>query len=323
MRARAPELAVELLGKPSFRAGHEWRWGRKGSLSVVVSGDKAGMWFDHEAGEGGGFADLVGRDLGMARSDANDWIADRIGMRARHQPPGRRADRAAPDVPAPNAPTPPKPQIHAQDGRRDREDVATPAMSRTEDTATRAERIWAAARPAEPDHPYLVAKRTAPLSLRMDAGGRLVVPLQDVEGALHSLEFIATDGTKRFLAGGAKRGHFCVIGAEPAGLADPSKPLLICEGWATAASLHLATGHAVIAAMDAGNLLPVAHALRARFPAADLVLVADNDAKPDRGANPGVEAARKASQAVDARLAVPEAQATPTISSARMEQTRS
>ena len=70
-------------------------------------------------------------------------------------------------------------------------------------------------------------------------------------------------------------------------------------------SLHIATGHTVIAAMDAGNLLPVAEALHARFPAADLVLVADNDTKPDRDTNPGVEAARKAAMAVDARIAVP------------------
>ena len=33
-----------------------------------------------------------------------------------------------------------------------------------------------------------------------------------------------------------------------------------CEGWATGASLHIATGHTVIAAMDAGNLMPVAEA---------------------------------------------------------------
>ncbi len=96
------------------------------------------------------------------------------------------------------------------------------------------------------------------------------------------------------------------MGAEPAPLAEPTGPLLICEGWATGASLHMATGHTVIAAMDAGNLLPVAEALRARFPEADLVLVADNDTKPDRDTNPGVEAARKAALAVDARLAVPE-----------------
>jgi putative DNA primase/helicase len=58
--------------------------------------------------------------------------------------------------------------------------------------------------------------------------------------------------------------------------------------------------------MDAGNLMPVAEALRARFPAADLVLVADNDTKPDRDTNPGVEAARKVALAVDGRLAVPD-----------------
>ncbi len=26
LRARLPELAVEILGKPNFRAGQEWRW---------------------------------------------------------------------------------------------------------------------------------------------------------------------------------------------------------------------------------------------------------------------------------------------------------
>ena len=53
LRARMPELCVELLGKPRFRAGREWRWGRKGSLSVIIAGTKAGVWFDHEAGDGG------------------------------------------------------------------------------------------------------------------------------------------------------------------------------------------------------------------------------------------------------------------------------
>jgi putative DNA primase/helicase len=296
LRARVPELAVELLGQPTFRAGQEWRWGRKGSLSVVIAGPRAGMWFDHEAGKGGGFVDLVGRDLGMARSDASDWIADRIGMVSRHRPAGRRAGRAVPRAVAANAPVPPQPQPDAD-----------PAVSRTEDAAGRAARIWTAAGPAPADHPYLAAKRVAPLALRTDTGSRLIVPLQDVDGTLHSLEFIAPDGAKRFLAGGAKRGHFAVVGADSAPLAEPSGPLLICEGWATGASLHMATGHTVISAMDAGNLLPVAEALRARFPGADLVVVADNDTRPGRDANPGVDAARKAALAADARIAVPEA----------------
>jgi putative DNA primase/helicase len=41
LRARAPELAVELLGEPTLRAGREWCWGCKGSLSVVVVGARA------------------------------------------------------------------------------------------------------------------------------------------------------------------------------------------------------------------------------------------------------------------------------------------
>lgn len=310
LRARMPELAVELLGKPTSRAGQEWRWGRKGSLSVVVSGPRAGMWFDHEEGRGGWFSDLVGRDLGMAREDATDWIADRIGMGARLLPAERRADRIATRIAsriaADKAKLPPQlraetvdiPQIGRHDGHR--------AASRTEDAAGRAARIWAAASPAPGNHPYLATKRVGPLALRIDRDGRLIVPLQDIEGRLHSLEFIAPDGAKRFLAGGAKKGHFAVAGAEPGPLSEPTRPLLICEGWATGASLSMATGHRVIAAMDAGNLMPVAEALRARFPGADLVIVADNDVKPDRDANPGVDAARRATLAVDGRLAVPE-----------------
>ncbi|MCC6008873.1 MAG: toprim domain-containing protein [Rhodobacteraceae bacterium] len=301
LRARVPELAVELLGKPTSSAGQEWRWGRKGSLSLVVAGPKAGMWFDHEAGEGGGFVDLVARIHGVSRKDAITWTAARIGLQ---QFAGEQrscigfADAATKTTAAPAARS-------SEATETGKVSEASPSEA-AEQAASRAARIWAAASPAPDNHPYLVAKRVAPLSLRRDARGHLVVPLQDVDGHLHSLEFIAADGTKRFLAGGAKKGHFAVVGAEPGPLSKPTGPLLICEGWATGASLHIATGHRVIAAMDAGNLMPVAEGLRARFPDADLVIVADNDVKPDRDSNPGVDAARRVTLAVDGRLAVPE-----------------
>ena len=303
LRARVQDLAVELLGQPNFKTGQEWRWRRKGSLSVVIAGEKAGMWFDHEAAEGGGFVDLFRRELGLSHSEANNRIADRIGMGERHGRVARRAGASVPPANAPNRPpVPPRAEggVPAPGGGADR------AAMRIEDAAARAARIWAAASPAPVDHPYLDAKQVKPLALRMDAGRRLVVPLQDIDGRIHSLETITRDGAKRFLAGGAKRGHFAVVGAEPGPLEDPAGPILICEGWATGASLHMATGLTVIAAMDAGNLMPVAEALRTRFPAADLVIVADNDAKLDRDTNPGVEAARKVALAVDGRIAVPE-----------------
>lgn len=303
LRARVPELAVELLGKPTFRAGQEWRWGRKGSLSVVIGGARAGMWFDHEQGRGGWFSDLVGRDLGLAREDATDWIADRIGLAAL---PRLARQRPTPSVKPANEPGEPPTAPATAPPESNPDHDAAPAPNRADEAAARATRIWDSARGAPEDHLYLVAKKAQPLALRMDMSRRLVVPLQDIDGRIHSVEFIAPDGAKRYLAGGAKKGHFAVLGAEPGPLAEPGGPLLICEGWATGASLHMATGQTVIAAMDAGNLMPVAEALRARFPAADLVLVADNDTKPDRDTNPGVEAARKVALAIDGRLAVPD-----------------
>ncbi len=299
-----PQLAVELLCQPSFRLSGEWRWGHKGSLCVVIAGSKAGMWFDHEAGEGGGFVYLVSRDFGLSRGDALDWTGDRIGMGQRHPPLWPRAKML---IPAANAPVLLLAQPEPDDAPQAKHDEADPAISRTDEAGARAARIWAAASsgirrsslsPAQADRP-------ASHGLRVTARGQLVVPLQDTEGVLLSLETIGPDGAKRFLAGGAKRGHFCVIGVDPTPFAEAVGPLLICEGWATGASLAMATGHTVIAAMDAGNLLPVAEALRARFPGADLILVADNDAKPDRDTNTGVEAARKAALAVDARIAIP------------------
>ena len=305
LRARVPELALELLGNPTFRLGQEWRWGRKGSLSVVVSGDKAGMWFDHEIGQGGGFIDLVGRDLRMVRSEANNWIADRIGTGGRVWPVRQRpAPRAIPT----NVPTArslafdpaSSPGIHMRES-------SASVLIRADETALRAARIWSRACPALDGHAYLTRKQVAPLRLRMDASRRLVVPLQDIDGHIQTVEFITAEGAKRYLAGGTKKGHFAVVSTEPGPLRKPLGPLLICEGWATGASLHIATGHTVIAAMDAANLVPVAQALRARFPEADLVIVADNDVKPNTLANPGVEAARNAALLLEARLAIPPA----------------
>ena len=56
----------------------------------------------------------------------------------------------------------------------------------------------------------------------------------------------------------AKVGHFHLLGA-------PQWIVLVAEGYATAASLHMATGFPVAVAFDAGNLVHVAKALRARY----------------------------------------------------------
>lgn len=163
--------------------------------------------------------------------------------------------------------------------------------------AIEARAIWARAGAADPAHPYLLAKGVQAHSLRQD-GAALVVPLFDIHGLLWNVQRVMPDGGKRFRPGRAG-GLYSPIGQ----LMNPAT-LLICEGWATGATLHEDSRHPVLCAMNAGNLLPVAKAARAAWPCADLVICADNDRKTE--GNPGLTAATAAAKATGARLAVPE-----------------
>jgi putative DNA primase/helicase len=71
---------------------------------------------------------------------------------------------------------------------------------------------WEEALPADPTHPYLQRKGVKPYGIRMELLDVLLVPLRDLDGTIHTLQRIYEDGTKRFLSGGAKAGHFTLIG---------------------------------------------------------------------------------------------------------------
>jgi putative DNA primase/helicase len=156
---------------------------------------------------------------------------------------------------------------------------------------------WDAAVSADPAHPYLVKKAVKPHHLRQ-RGGLLIVPLFDAFGLLWNVQRIQADGGKRFKPGRAG-GLFSPIGD----LTNPAT-ILICEGWATGATLHEEAGHPVLCAMNAGNLLPVATAARSAWTNADLVICADNDRQTE--GNPGVTYATAAAKAVGAKLIVPQ-----------------
>lgn len=159
----------------------------------------------------------------------------------------------------------------------------------------KAQRLWAVARPAPHSHPYAQRKRIRPFGVRL-LGDHLVVPVRDVHGVLHSLQFIDADGAKRFLTGGRVAGCYFAIGR-------PARELLLAEGLATGCTLFEATGSAVAVCFHAGNLEPVARALRGKFPRLRLVVCADDDrATPG---NPGLTQARAAAKAVRGFLAVP------------------
>lgn len=146
----------------------------------------------------------------------------------------------------------------------------------------KANRLWASGGMVNALHPYLTKKGIKPIGIKQ-LRQSLVIPLRDTEGVIHTLQFIAEDGTKRFLTGGRKQGCFCLIGD----IAD-SDVLCIAEGYATAASIYEATQCAVAVAFDAGNLLHVAYELRAKYPTMPITVCADDDFATDNNKNEGI-----------------------------------
>ncbi|WP_227875315.1 DUF927 domain-containing protein [Paraburkholderia dokdonensis] len=158
---------------------------------------------------------------------------------------------------------------------------------------------WEVAGGVRADHPYVVQKGVHPYGAKQlrDA---LVIPLRDSSGMLHSAQYIQPDGEKRFKSGGRVAGCFCLVGDA----SGNDGTILIAEGWATACSLHEATGWPVLAAMHAGNLTTVANAARTRWPRARLIVCADDDYQT--AGNPGLTQAHEAAHAAGGTVAVPD-----------------
>lgn len=189
--------------------------------------------------------------------------------------------------------------------RREREDEQRKQYERA---ACNAESILSTAETDASNHPYMLQK-----SVDFGSGvkrGRwpqrdwpdaLLFPLVDETGKLWSIQAINTDGKKDFLRNGRKTGCFHAIGE-----IQGAKRILVGEGCATVAAASNATGFACVAAMDAGNLKPVALAVCRTLPDAEIVLIADNDTNAENDRNPGLEAATDAARSVDGLVAVPE-----------------
>ena len=174
------------------------------------------------------------------------------------------------------------------------------ARKRQQEAAAKARRIWDSARDATDDNPYCRRKGIKPYGLKEFKDARtLIVPVRTFQGKLVSLQFIYADGTKKFLSGGMKASCYCSIGRAP------GDRILLAEGFATAATLHEATGLPAAVAFDCGNLKGVATALRAKLPrSCRIVVCADDDAGAEP--NPGMTAARSAARATGSLLAVPD-----------------
>jgi putative DNA primase/helicase len=213
----------------------------------------------------------------------------------------------------------PIPQAERERIQREQHQRQAQQQHKQDKAAGKARTLWESAKPAPPDHPYLLRKQIKPHGLRLgrwersikDDQGKfhkliiddvLLVPMFDAAGSLRSLQAIFKEThpelkrDKDFLPSGCLAELFGWIGAK-------TEKVLIAEGFATAATLHEDTGYRVYIAFTANNLLAVGRIVREKLPDIEIIFAADNDTKTP--GNPGLTKATEAAQAVGGSVAVP------------------
>ena len=158
--------------------------------------------------------------------------------------------------------------------------------------------LWGRGHDATSTHQYIERKGIRAYGVK-ELNGALLVPLYDGKDNLCNIQFIQADGTKRFKTGAKKKGAYFAFGA------TDTKAVVICEGFATGASIAQATGHTVVVAFDAGNLLPVAQRIKSNLPDGwRLIIAGDNDCWKDT--NTGKDKATACAVAVNAGVVIPD-----------------
>ncbi|BEV72971.1 DUF927 domain-containing protein [Paludibacterium sp. THUN1379] len=153
--------------------------------------------------------------------------------------------------------------------------------------ADKAQTLWSRSRLVEARHGYLQSHRMIPYGARQ-LRQLLLLPMYS-DNRLVNLQLIGPDGQKRFLTGGQVRGTSLWLGQ-----AEDASAWLLCEGWATACSLHQASKLPVCVAFNAHNLETVARQLAQDGP--PVFVCGDRDAS-----GTGQQAARKAGAQLGAR----------------------
>ncbi|BEV72294.1 DUF927 domain-containing protein [Paludibacterium sp. THUN1379] len=153
--------------------------------------------------------------------------------------------------------------------------------------ADKAQTLWSRSRLVEARHGYLQSHRMIPYGARQ-MRQLLLLPMYS-DNRLVNLQLIGPDGQKRFLTGGQVRGTSLWLGQ-----AEDASAWLLCEGWATACSLHQASKLPVCVAFNAHNLETVARQLAQDGP--PVFVCGDRDAS-----GTGQQAARKAGALLGAR----------------------
>lgn len=278
-------------------------WARVGMAIKSEYPDDTGLqlFSDWSAASGGGFdVGAVGTTWRSIKAGGGVGVSTLLYLAKQH---GFKLPRQGQD----SKPVSAAERQRQDEERRQRQQAEDAAIQATQEAAAgEAAALWASASEAG-SSAYLVHKGVQGFGVRYGADGWLLVPLRDADGRLWNVQRIApvkpAKGTDKFLGkGGRKSGLWHVLG-ELAGAAV----VLVAEGYATAASLHMATGWPVVVAFDAGNLMHVAKALQAQHAGALVVVCGDDDTgtQARTGRNPGREKAEAMARAVGGVVVFP------------------
>jgi phage/plasmid primase-like uncharacterized protein/RecA-family ATPase len=168
--------------------------------------------------------------------------------------------------------------------KRHKEKVRRELEQQYREGAERAKAIWEAAKPADPQHQYLVKKGIEPHGIRLD-GNDLIVPVYDGD-SLSSIQRITEDGEKRFMKGGKASGGCYQIDG------DAKNGVYVCEGFATGATISEATGGIVHVAFNCHNLKAITGVAKGIY--SKVTVCGDDDAWTD--GNPGKTKATRAAK---------------------------
>lgn len=181
--------------------------------------------------------------------------------------------------------------------------------------ARKANQTWDASTPvpvSEASHPYLERKQIQSHGSKIDSHGNLVIPIYDQDSNLINLQLIApekfpeTGRDKNFLKGSKTEGGRFIIGE-----IKEAKTVAFCEGYATGASIHEATGWPVVVCFNSSNLTTVARQMRQALPKdIERVICGDDDRKTAKNnpkvGNPGRKAATEAARLTSAAVTFPD-----------------
>ena len=220
-----------------------------------------GSHFCNQCGAGDGL-DLVAKVNRCDTTEAARIVADAIGIDYRtaetdHKAASQRREQM-------------------ETGRQQREQerqqqAAMEADHRRKSFVSTYQSLSKQAQPGESE--YLKTKGLNGFTFPVMSDGSLLLALSGISGTVTAAQTITPAGVKMLVAGSAKRGAYHVVNT-------PEKPqsIILAEGLATALTAHLMRPDAmIVAAIDAGNLLPVAQVMRQQHPQAKIIIAADND----------------------------------------------